>query len=371
MPSCERILLPHFHSRESRHYTENSVQQLMQSKQFQLYAGHMEYGRQLQLTWFVAPIGLMIAFYYHLLFLFREPHEAHAEVPAANSFIFLAATALLLFFVAPCVVIAPFTGFFEPLLRRQALGYMLLFTCINVAVTSFGGKWFHYPPCLLSHPRVPWITGRVSELQQAVLVTLTRVLPLQGAVVAGWLVYKWRQMRWKSAWHVPLPLFSVPVFVGLFTCLWFRAASLLLSSSLLPFFSSFSVEGFHDGDVTANDMGGLLALSVIRQEILDIITGRSLSAVLANAGTLYSVWCATLGLSVLYFVGVLLSPLCVLFRGVLRVLPTHPTTWGLMLVFCVAGVSVLARDGENGMAYLLGLLLMICALFYNGFVLAV
>ncbi|KEG13889.1 hypothetical protein DQ04_00731110 [Trypanosoma grayi] len=353
MPSCERMPLHRFHSRESRLYSENCVRELTHGKQFQAYTTHVEYNEHLQLSWFIAPIGIMIAFYYHLLFLFHDTYSALADGAVVTAPCFFTTTLLLVFFVAPCVVIAPFAGFFELISRRRALSLLGFFTCINIAVVSFGGKWLHHPPYLISDPPVPLHTSKVSAAWPLVKVVLVRALPLQGAIVAGWLVHVWRSMRWDCSWRVPLPLLTIPAFIGAFACFWFRAVSLLTASVLLE----------EELDVTGAVAG---VVAVMRRDVLDMVTGRTFPTAFTDAGERYQVWCTALALAVLYFVGMLLPAACGAAGGIRWLLPTHPTTWGLTLTACLAGLSAVTLGDHGSVAHLLGLLVVVGMLLYNG-----
>ncbi|EAN88315.1 hypothetical protein C3747_96g13 [Trypanosoma cruzi] len=366
MPSCEHIPPDRFHGVESRRHTDACVRQLSRSKEFQRYITHREYSESLQLTWFMALIGLSIALYYHLLFVYRDMYLAPFGNFEANTIPSLFSTALLLFYIAPCVLIAPFSGFFETLPSRGALRLAVVFTFINMAVVSFGGKWLHHPPFLITEPPIPWITGKTSEARQLVTVTLTRTLPLQGGVVAGWLVYKWRRMRWKKAWHVPLPLITVPILVGVFSCLWFFLATCFVTSLTTTSFF-FPVGGDTravGGDVVSNILSMVLA---IKQEFLIVLNWLSLPVSLPDARILYHLWCATLELCVLYFLGVFLSSFSFVFRGIFWLLPTHPTTWLLSLISCLVGLNALMRSDSGNILHVLGLLTLACMLVRNGF----
>ncbi|RNF08125.1 hypothetical protein TraAM80_02882 [Trypanosoma rangeli] len=368
MPSCERIPLHQFHSVESRRHTGDCVRDLTHSKEFRRYVSHVEYSESLQATWFIAPIGLTIALYYHLLLVLRDTQTAPVGRPEANFIPSLPVTAMLLFFIAPCVVIAPFTGFFEPLSRRGALRLVALLTFINLIVVSFGGRWLHHPPFLLTAPPIPWFTGRPSEVRQLLTATLTRALPLQGGIVAGWLVYVWRRVQWRNAWHVPLPLVTIPILVGVFGCLWF-----CLTSRLVPFVTrssfSFPLEGLVKA-VNGDAVGSILSMvSILQQELLSIFTWRSLAGPSSEHWLMHQAWCAALSLSISYALGLLLSSVCCVFGGVFWLLPTHPTTWGLCFISCLVGVYALLQNDGSKMGHVLGLLALACMLLRNGFVL--
>ncbi|RNF22025.1 uncharacterized protein Tco025E_03308 [Trypanosoma conorhini] len=368
MPSCERIPSHQFHSVESRRHTGNCVRDLSRSKDFQRYISHVEYSESLQSTWFVAPIGLTMALYYHLLFVLHDTQAVPFGRPEANAIPSLPVTALLLFFIAPCVVIAPFTGFFEPLSHRGALRLVALLTLVNFAVVSFGGMWLHHPPFLLTAPPIPWITGKPSEARQLFTATLIRALPLHGGVLAGWLVYAWRQMWWGRAWHVPLPLVTVPILVGVFSCLWFCLTSRLITVVTTSSFAS-PLGGVAEG-VAGGAVGSLPSLvSALQQELRSAFDWRSLAGPLSERCLLYPAWCAALSLSVAYALGLLLSSVSCVFRGLLWLLPTHPTTWGLCLTSCLVGAYALLQSDGGKMWHVLGLLTTACTLLCNGFVL--
>ncbi|ORC90143.1 uncharacterized protein TM35_000091930 [Trypanosoma theileri] len=361
MPSCERIPRHQFHDQESWLYTERSVRDLTRSKQFQRYTRYVEYNECLQMTWFIAPIGLTIAFYYHFLFLLLDTHVAPVQGTILNAPFFPLATAVLLLFFAPCVVIAPFSGFFEPISRRQALGLVVLFTFINIGVVSFGGSFFNHPPYLVTEPPVPWFTSKVTEATQLIMIVLTRALPLEGGIIAGWLVYEWRQMRWKRAWQIPLPLITVPLFVGSFACFWFRFVTLFSST----FFAS-NTDSEEKGDVVRVIIS---VMSTIWQDVVSIVSERSLPTVFTNTESCYHLWWTTLTLSMLYFLGNFIPIFCVIFRPICWMLPTHPTTWSLMLISCFVGLVTIVRSNEGSMAYAMAFFTVLCILLHNGFVL--
>ncbi|KAH9598932.1 hypothetical protein LSM04_004171 [Trypanosoma melophagium] len=361
MPSCERIPRHQFHNQESWLYTEKSVRELMQSKQFQRYTKHVEYNECLQMTWFIAPIGLTIAFYYHFLFFLLDTHVAPVQGITFSAPFFPLATTVLLLFFAPCVIIAPFSGFFEPISRREALGIVVLFTCINIGLVSFGGGFFHHSPYLVTEPPLPWLTGKITEVEQLIRIALTRALPLEGGIIAGWLVYEWRQMRWKKAWQIPLPLITIPFLVGGFACLWFRAVTLFSST----YFASTAVSEERMDVVHAMNS----VMSTIWQDLVSIVSERSLPKFFTETEGCYHLWWTTLTLSMLYFLGNLIPLFCVIFRPLCWMLPTHPTTWSLMLISCIVGLVTLVRSSDGSMAYAVAFFAVLCMLLQNGFVL--
>ncbi|AAZ10383.1 uncharacterized protein TEOVI_000026000 [Trypanosoma equiperdum] len=357
MSSCERLSPKQFHSQESRLYTEKCVRELMQTRAFRDYVGHLEYSERMQFSWFVALIGLALASYYHAIFMFPVNCGTYAgNFDEATPF-FLVATLLMALFVAPSVMVAQISGFFEPISREEVSSLLTYITFVNAAVVSFGGSWLHNPPYIVSEPPVPWLSGTISQLDELATRTILRALPLHGIVVGSWLLYLWQSRGWRRVWKLPLPLLTAPVLLAVFTWFWFRVTSPICAQLL-----SSSTDALELVDVffSASD-------EMIKSFSSIFSTPLRLGAFISPQDCC-RLWCSTLAFSLLYFAGALAIPviggIAILISWVL---PTHPTTWGLSFILSIAGLVMQVQRNESSVVALFALLVAIWALGRNGF----
>ncbi|KAH8619581.1 hypothetical protein ERJ75_000134500 [Trypanosoma vivax] len=359
MPSCERLHPNSFHGREARLYTEQCVRQLTQTKEFRSYVKHVEYGEKMQMTWFMAVIGLTLALYYHIIFLPPGECKASSHGPPPAAPLLPLMTVFLVFIVAPCVVIAQFSGLFEFVSRQQALSLAIYLTCVNIAVVSFGGELLHNPPYILSTPTVDWLRGPVSELKGMLAATVSRAMPLQGIVFSGFAVHVWRQGSWKRACRLPLPLVSGPLLVGTCSCLWFRIANIVLPLVVGGSLANVTGDGLTHFITTV--AGGLW------EDGRSLWTGSCFN-VFTDPKDSCHLWFSAVILSSLYFSSLLFLPVIrVALSLVSWMLPTHPTTWGLMFISSlVCLIAMLLNENSSAWTvFALGMLLWL--LGRNGF----
>lgn len=380
--SCERIESKDFHSPEARLYTARCVDGLVRSKSFKAYTRHMAYKDRLYFTWFVVPIGLLALVYYGMAqftdipvpfhLLDSEEKAAHREQDAA----LVCMTLFVLLYLLPCVVIAPFVGFFEEPTPRQCWWALVFLTFVNVMMVSFGGSSLHYPPFLYTSPALPWRTEKLSILAR---VAATRVLPLQGFIVAGYLVSVWRRCYWRRMLHIPFPLLSVPLLVGLFGVASWRATSLTLPY-LFAEEAGLSGAGVNilraeswcaDPEAAAKAVWSIVEAvgRVMWRDVEWVVTTRSLPTVLQDTETCCTVYLAAISIALVHFlVSALFPVISFIASGFLAVLPTHPTTWGLLLTACFSAATVLRLMEDVDRVFSVATYAMIFALLYNGFV---
>ncbi|CCW59604.1 unnamed protein product [Phytomonas sp. EM1] len=384
---CERIPPQDFHGASAQQYTEKCVDDLVNGKQFKAYVRHVEYSERLYLTWFVVLFGLIAAVCHHLYFFdpnyllnpldtasLKQMEDQASLVPTLP---YVALFASLYLF--PCAIIAPFVGFFElPTAFSSVISYVIL-TALNCAVVLFGGAWCHHPPFLNTEPALSW---RISLSRDGAWMEILRYLfiraaPLQGFLTAGFLVARWRRTFWARLWHIPFPLISVPLLVGIFGALCWQF-TVLLQSYLLDVRGEPTDVSVYLWGSAISDPQGVISLSVdIVKEVMNTMVGdlqknilaRELPPSLRNSILYLNLYLASLLMTLLYFVAMLVKPMLArMLNGVLFFFPTHPTTWGITLLSSFAFLAVLLNMDEVPIFYVVGIAHVIAGLFYNGFV---
>ncbi|CCD13988.1 unnamed protein product [Trypanosoma congolense IL3000] len=360
MPSCERVAPNQFHSNESRLYTDRCVKELTHSRAFRDYVNHLEYNERIQLMWFVVPIGLTLAIYYHIFFLFPGGCSAKETGAEFSAPLHPLAATLLTLFVLPSTVIAQISGFFEPVPEREVFKLIAYLTFVNISVVSFGGSWTHHPPYIVSHPPVQWLTGTTAQLGEVLWTTTFRALPLQGVVVSTLLVHSWHNRGWRRAWVLPQPLLAVPIIFAFVAWLWYRLASPVCMFLL----SATSGSGTEAGvDDVISQIGGLMV-----KEILLSFSYPPQPNIFSDSLDCCHIWSSALTLSLLYFAGVLVIPIAKSLAGATSwLLPTHPTTWGLLFASCVATFFALIQRDNSSIMLLVALVVIMWSLGRNGF----
>ncbi|KPI89808.1 hypothetical protein ABL78_1071 [Leptomonas seymouri] len=389
--TCERIDPKDFHGPAATQYTLNSLEELTNSPKFKSYVRHVEYKERLYLTWFIAPLTLFGILYFHVIMfgsegvnLFMEPSTrsglALSEVPVGM----VAATLMLLFYAIPCIVIGPFVGFFEEPSRWASIAVLILMTCANVAVVSFGGPRLHYPPFLTTSPTLPEIATSWDPMDIAVVfardVFVRRVLCLEGFVLAGYAVAMWRQSFWRRAWHPPLPLLTIPLGVGFAGVGWW-----IVAQKTIPlFFDAQGVptpvsEALRWSAVQADPIGAVsLCSSVLtevarrlRQEAITLWERRGLPFAFRDISSCLSLYLAASSMALGHLLLFFIKPVLDFIVGAFFfVLPTDPTIWGLAMLASVGSFASLwrAAEGSEYALYLIGLACLVAALVFNGFV---
>lgn len=367
------------------------MEKLTQSKGFRSYVRHLEYTENLYLTWFIAPITLFIVFYYHIAIhgdgginLLEDPSSplrSFIGPPLAPGVAI--ATAALIFYIGPTIVVAAFVGFFEEPRRHHAiatLGFFLLVTC---GIVSFGGKYLHHPPFLVTDPPLSFSSATWDVTQFLALhweTILLRVLPLQGFFVAGYFISLWRSAFWSRAWHPPFPLFSVPFGVGIFGVLWWLAVthtiSIFIDASGAKAVAAETITWSNilvDPAIAVN-LCHLVAKTAMERIWLDvepIVVGWELPQVLQSGASCASLYTTAFSLSLIYFFVLFVKPvISVLFTAALVVLPVDPTIWTLTMATSIGTFATLWNKNEDSAfaPHLTALSLVILALVYNGFV---
>ena len=200
--SCDRIDPKDFHGPAAQQYTLNCLEELTRSPKFRSYVRHVEYKERLYLVWFLAPFTLFGILYYHLaLFgsegvsLFMEP-SARSELALSEAPVSMVAiTAVLLLYAIPCIVLAPFVGFFEEPSLLSNIAVLLFISSVNVAVVAYGGPRLHHPPFLTTSPTLTEIVTSWKTVDVTVVflrdILVRRALCLEGYALAGYAVAPW------------------------------------------------------------------------------------------------------------------------------------------------------------------------------------
>ncbi|KAG5473743.1 hypothetical protein LSCM1_04373 [Leishmania martiniquensis] len=387
---CERIDPRDFHSPAANQYTLNCLEELAHSATFKSYVRHVEYKERFYLTWFLAPFALFGILYYHLAMfgeegigLFMEPSMRSSVPLSVLPTGMVSAIVLLLLFVIPCIVIAPFVGFFEEPRRWHSVVTLAFLTLVNIAIASFGGSRLHYPPFVTTVPPVTELIVSWHPADVAVIllrdIFVRRCLCLQGFLLAGYTVAFWRSRFWGRVWHPPLPLVTIPVAVGLAGIVWWMVVQKSIPLFLRADGSPTPVaEALHWSAVQSDPAGaaGLcltVAKEIYRQVLRDVAPSwqqRQLPLVLQDPHSCVSLFLATVSMALVHIFILLAKPVVDFVLGAfLFALPTDPTLWGLTLVGTVGSAVALWRvnDGLTYMPHIAGLCAVAFSLLWNGF----
>lgn len=389
--SCERIDPKDFHGPAAAQYTLNSLEALANSPKFKSYVRHIEYKERLYLTWFLAPFTLFGILYYHLVAfgseginLFMEPSARLQLTDSAAPPGMVVAAVLLLLYAIPCIVIAPFVGFFEEPSRWAGITVFTFLTCVNVAAVSFGGPRLHHPPFLTTSPMLTELITSWNPTELAAVfvrdILVRRALCLEGFLIGGYAVAVWRRSFWRRAWHPPLPLLTIPLSVGVVGVGWWAVAQ-----KAVPLF--FDAEGsptsvavaLNWSSVQADPIGavslcGTVAKEVgrrLQQDVMPLWERRELPFVLRDSATCLSLYLAAASMAVGHLLVLLAKPVFdFVLDAFFYLLPTDPTIWGLALMTSVGSFVSLWRvaEGSEYTVYLGGLGILAAALLFNGFV---
>lgn len=413
--SCDRINPRDFHGPAAADYTARCLEELAASRPFKSYVRHLDYKERLHLTWFLAPLSLVAVFYYHLavfnpslLLPVTDITASVLEGRAAHADGLLGVTLLVLLFILPCTLVAPFAGFFEEPSRRDSLRLLLLLTLANAAVVSCGSPLLHHPPFLTTQPAIPWLriipglqagsgspivvmaaeattsgssiayAETVRAVAAGLRVVAVRAVPLQGFLFAGYAVSLWQRGFWRRVWHLPFPLLTVPVLVGAWGVAFWRLATLAM-----PY--AFDSEGGltnasrYTWAQARSDPSGVLSLwrsvlgevaQTVRQDAVRwAAAGFPLPAALADPIACVHLYAASLGMAVCYFALLAARPFIeFLIGGLCLVLPVDPTVWGLTVASAVAGLVALLRMEGLMLPYVAAVGGLVFLLLYNGFV---
>lgn len=389
--SCERIDPKDFHGPAAAQYTLNSLEALAKSPKFKSYVRHVEYKERLYLTWFLAPFTLFGILYYHLaafgtegINLFMEPSAkaelALAPVPSGM----VVATVLLLLYAIPCIVIAPFVGFFEEPSRWAGVAALVFLTCVNAVVVAFGGSRLHYPPFLTTMPPATQLITSWNPADIAAVVArdilVRRALCLEGFLLAGYAVSVWRRSFWRRAWHPPLPLLTIPLSVGAAGVAWFAVVQKTMPLFVDANGSSTSVaSALHWSAVRSDPVGavslcGTVAREVGRRLLQDVMVlweQQEIPFVLRDGASCLALYLAAASMALVHLLVLLAKPvLDFILDAFFFLLPTDPTIWGLTLVASIGSFVSLWRMAEESeyALYLCGLAALAAALLFNGFI---
>ncbi|KAG5490472.1 hypothetical protein JKF63_00592 [Porcisia hertigi] len=389
--SCERIDPKDFHSPAANEYTLNCLEELAHSPKFKSYVRHIEYNERFYLTWFLAPLTLFGILYYHLVMfgeegiaLFTDPSARSAVSLSATPAGIVTATMLLLLFAVPCIVIAPFVGFFEEPQRWQSLTTLAFLTSVNVAIVSFGGDHLHYPPFVTTMPSLTTLMVSWNPVEVAIVllrdVFVRRALCLQGFLVAGYAVAFWRSTFWGRVWHPPMPLVTIPIAVGLYGIGWW----VVVQKGLLLFFTADGrptpvAEALRWSAVQSDPASAAsLCLTVVKEIARQVVRDaaplwqqQQLPMALQNPSLCMSLYLATSSMAVMHVLILLSKPvLDFLLETFFLILPTDPTLWGLTLVGTIGGAVALWRMNEESMyvPHIAGLCALALSLLLNGFI---
>ncbi|KAG5497276.1 hypothetical protein JIQ42_03760 [Leishmania sp. Namibia] len=388
--ACERIDPKDFHSPAANQYTLNCLEELACSPKFKSYVRHVEYKERFYLTWFLAPFTLFGILYYQLamfgeesISLFMEPSTRTSVPFSAPPAGMVSATVMLLLFVVPCIVIAPFVGFFEEPRRRQSFVTLAFLTLANIAIVSFGGSRFHYPPFVTTVPPVTELIVSWHPAGVAVVLVrdifVRRSLCLQGFLLAGYTVSLWRSSFWGRAWHPPLPLVTIPLAVGLSGMGWWavvqKGVPLFLRADGSP---TPVAEALHWSAVQSDPAGAAslcltVAKEICRQVGRDVALlwqQRQLPMVLQDPSSCVSLFLATASMALVHVFILLAKPVVdFVLEAFFFALPTDPTLWGLTLIGTIGGAIALWRidDGLVYTPHIAGLCAVAFSLLLNGF----
>lgn len=383
MPSCQKIDLKSFHSAEAHAYSERCVEKLMESPQFNKWTRHIAYRDRLYLTWFVVPLGLFFLFWYHLS-VSKLEYIINTDIPIAETItqhfaevpLLSALTVVVLGFLLPCSIVAPFTGFFEEPTAAEGLRTWLLLVLVHAGIISFGGEWFNYPPFLTTVPPLHWESSGLNWTTAARML-LVRTVPMQGYLAAGYAVSQWQRSSWRRMWHVPLPIVSVPLFVGLCGAGYAYLTGLVLPYMVISTGELTEAGKYSAGHVFSDPQGVLSLWYAIGEKVVATVhtdalawlrSGELLPPVVSDSNSCAVLYLAAISLTTAYFFTQLLSPLVTYFAsGLLLLLPTHPTTWGLSLLSAILALGYTTQMGMS-LQVVAGLTVLIAALLYNGFI---
>ncbi|CAJ1029486.1 hypothetical protein, conserved [Leishmania lindenbergi] len=388
--SCEHIDPNDFHSPAANQYTLNCLEELARSPKFRSYVRHVEYKERFYLTWFLAPFTLFGILYYHLVMfgeeginLFMDQSTRSSVSLSAPPAGMVAATMLMLLFAVPCIVIAPFVGFFEEPHRWQSLVTLAFLTLVNMTIVSFGGGRLHYPPFVTTVPPVTELIVSWRPMDVAVVllrdIFVRRALCLQGFLLAGCAVAFWQSSFWDRTWHPPLPLVTIPIAVGLSGIGWWmivqKAVPLFLTADGRP---TPVAEGLHWSVVQSDPAGAAsLCLTVVKEIFRQVVRDAAplwqqpqLPMVLQNPSSCVSLYLAAASMTLVHVFILLAKPVVdFMFGAFFFVLPTDPTLWGLALIGTIGGAVTLWRmnDGLVYAPHIVGLCAITFSLLLNGF----
>lgn len=388
--SCDRIDPKDFHGPAAQQYTLNCLEELTRSPKFRSYVRHVEYKERLYLVWFLAPFTLFGILYYHLaLFgsegvsLFMEP-SARSELALSEAPVSMVAiTAVLLLYAIPCIVLAPFVGFFEEPSLWSNLAVLLFISSVNVAVVAYGGPRLHHPPFLTTSPTLTEIVTSWKTVDVTVVflrdILVRRALCLEGYALAGYAVAVWRRGFWDRVWHPPLPLLSIPLSVGFAGVGWW-----VVVHKAIPLFfdaqgnATSVAQALRWSSVQSDPVGtvslcGTVAKEVgrrLQQDVLQLWQHQELPLLFRSASSCVSLFLAASSMALVHLLLLLAKPvLDFIVDAFFLLLPTDPTIWGLTLVASICSFVALWNAAEESeyAVYLVGLACLAGALLFNGF----
>ena len=244
---CERARAEEFHSPEQRAFSHDSVRLLTKKESFLSYETHKTYLEQLQYSWLLAPFILFLCFYSDVIcgLYANKPFPfgivGSTVVTMWPSIYTIIGCGLLAYgfgVASMCAFAGNFTdyvpasrisGYVLSIIAAQGLSVIFLGvsdsnhlipfqanSANGVNGTIFGTFDGHLSASTIFFEKLP--SGYLSSL------LLDIVLPMQGPIVFGLLVFAQRQQHWKRSLHWPLSLVSIPVCCIVASLIWFHAS---------------------------------------------------------------------------------------------------------------------------------------------------
>lgn len=306
------VLLP---STNQRSYTDDYVSMLQGSLSYKKYRAYQKYHNQLLGLRSLALALLCVCSLY--VYLFSRVDSKDFGIVVSSD--------------------APFAVLVEWSLALFLLPVSLLLSFIRVGGLTDGKDTLEkYIFISLLNWSTCWVQNRKSNKMFSVdhpaMSVICDSLALQGYLLGSLIIFSWRTAHWSRARRIPFPMVTVPTFVGLCGVSFWMLFVIVLQLS-----------------AERNISFAVLSSAIQRTELY----------VPSNA----LLKCAFLS-SVYYAASLLFCPIRAVVRQLMRLLPVHPTTWGLSMLLLI----LLLCQQLNYSILQLFLLSLVFALFYNGFV---
>eukprot|EP00796_Vickermania_ingenoplastis_P005311 gene5311-3813_t len=344
--SCAKVSLSEFHSGGTRLYTNECVERLKGSETYKKYCQYKIYHNSLYFLWFVGALALSSLWIY--MWYFYEggggPHD--------TSLLFLLTFGAVVYLL-PVSALLSFVGYFEDVEVTEATFRCCFLSLIAVVGVTYNRGSDLSKPCSVSPA---WLKTVVWD-----------IVSIELFILPSYLVALWRSVFWGRIWMIPAPLLTIPALVGVSSL----AASQSLHSLCFTMVEGLEPRWLFLQQVQEYCRPSLhLALEAPEsffalQHFLHPVTVRYSQVEMYQDP--HTLLCALVLSTSLFAAATLRSAVFHAVSAFSTVLPTHPTTWGLLLLCTLTALGFFFVNGCCHPCVIGCLSVLLLALLHHGF----